>query len=65
MIGGDALPSGTRCRGWVNPLNQNFPRADPLPKALLSDYKEAIADYERRLDSTPVAAMGVRQANPQ
>ena len=50
---------------WVNPLNQNFPRADPLPKALLSDYKEAIADYERRLDSTPVAAMGVRQANPQ
>lgn len=50
---------------WVNPLNQNFPRAAPLPKALLPDYRNAIADHQRLLDATPVAAVGVHQAIPQ
>lgn len=40
---------------WVNPLNQNFPRADPLPKALMSDFQEKIADFASRLDASPMA----------
>jgi murein DD-endopeptidase MepM/ murein hydrolase activator NlpD len=44
--------------GWVNPLNQNFPRADPLPKNLMADFKEQIADAVTRLAAKPVAAFG-------
>ena len=40
---------------FVNPLNQNFPRADPLPKALLPDFKEKIADLQAQLDASSVA----------
>lgn len=41
---------------WSNPLNQNFPRADPLPKELLADFKEKIADAATKLLARPVAA---------
>ena len=41
---------------YVNPLNQNFPRADPLPKALVPGFKEAIAGFVAQLDATPIAA---------
>lgn len=48
---------------WVNPLNQNFPRADPLPAELLPDFKAHIADTLTRLDATPVAGLGRRAAS--
>jgi murein DD-endopeptidase MepM/ murein hydrolase activator NlpD len=41
---------------WVNPLNQNFPRADPLPKDLLPDFKAHIADARAMLDASPLAS---------
>ena len=41
---------------YVNPLNQKFPRADPLPKALLVDYALKTAPYASWLDSIPLAA---------
>ncbi len=44
---------------WVNPLNQNFPRADPLPKALLEDFREKVAELEAQLAATPTA-LGTR-----
>lgn len=40
---------------WVNPLNQNFPRADPLPKALMEQFKAAIADAASKLAARSVA----------
>lgn len=46
--------------GWVNPLNQNFPRADPLPKTLMEDFKGQIADAVTRLGARPVAAFGTK-----
>ncbi len=46
--------------GWVNPLNQNFPRAEPLPKQLMPDFQAAIADAVSRLSASPVAAFGGR-----
>jgi murein DD-endopeptidase MepM/ murein hydrolase activator NlpD len=45
---------------WVNPLNQNFPRADPLPKQLMEDFRQQIADAATRLDASPMAAFGTK-----
>lgn len=45
---------------WVNPLNQNFPRADPLPKQLMEDFKQQIADAAVRLAASPLAAFGTK-----
>ena len=42
---------------FVNPLNQNFPRADPLGKELLRDFKERIVDVATRLAAKPFAAL--------
>jgi len=42
---------------FVNPLNQNFPRADPLSKELLRDFKERIADVAARMSAKPFAAL--------
>lgn len=42
---------------YVNPLNQNFPRADPLPKELLADFQEKTAELARQLDSVSMAAV--------
>jgi murein DD-endopeptidase MepM/ murein hydrolase activator NlpD len=40
---------------WVNPGNQNFPRAEPLPAHLLPDFTRAIAEARGRLDASEVA----------
>lgn len=40
---------------FVNPLNQNFPRADPLPKTLLADFKEKIGSLEATLEAKSLA----------
>jgi murein DD-endopeptidase MepM/ murein hydrolase activator NlpD len=45
---------------WVNPLNQNFPRADPLPAALKADFQQKIADVRAQLEARAVASMGER-----
>ncbi len=45
---------------WVNPLNQNFPRADPLPKQLLELFHQQIADAAARLAARPMAAFGTK-----
>lgn len=42
----------------VNPLNQNFPRAEPLPKQELPAFEEAIAQYATMLGSEAVAGLG-------
>lgn len=47
---------------FVNPLNQNFPRADPLPASLLADFKEKISPYVESLDGPQVAAASVPPA---
>jgi murein DD-endopeptidase MepM/ murein hydrolase activator NlpD len=44
---------------FVNPLNQNFPRADPVPAALRADFAQKIAPFASRLDALPVAAAGM------
>lgn len=41
---------------YVNPLNQNFPKADPLPTALLNDFHEKTAELRAQLEPTGVAA---------
>lgn len=45
---------------WVNPLNQNFPRGDPLPKPLMIDFKTKTADLVSKLAARSVAAIGVK-----
>lgn len=42
---------------FINPLGQRFPRAEPVPKPLLADFREKAADLARLLDSNPVAAV--------
>ena len=46
------FPDTTDPDNWIN---QNFPRADPLPKDLLTDYREKIAATRSLLDGVPVA----------
>lgn len=41
---------------WVNPLNQNFPRAEPLPALLLQEFKASIADVAARLAARSMAS---------
>jgi murein DD-endopeptidase MepM/ murein hydrolase activator NlpD len=42
---------------WVNPLNQNFPRAEPLPTALLTDFREKTAEVAARLAARSLASL--------
>lgn len=42
---------------YINPLNQNFPRAEPVPKKLLAHFKESIEPFRAQLDSMNVAAV--------
>lgn len=44
--------------GWVNPLNQNFPKAEPLPATLMADFREKTADLRSQLEAESVAAYG-------
>ncbi len=46
--------------GWVNPLNQNFPKAEPLPASLLADFKDKTADARSQLEAESVSAFGGR-----
>ena len=43
---------------YVNPLNQNFPRTEPLPKALVADFRAKVAPLAQRLDAQSVATAG-------
>ena len=45
---------------FVNPLNQKFPRANPVPKELLSDFSERILPLVNQLDAQSVAAAAAR-----
>lgn len=40
---------------FVNPLNQNFPRAEPLQKALLADFNEKISPFQAQLEAKSLA----------
>lgn len=40
---------------FVNPLNQNFPRADPMPKALLADFREKASALDAQLEAKSLA----------
>ncbi|WNG29695.1 peptidoglycan DD-metalloendopeptidase family protein [Cystobacter fuscus] len=40
---------------YVNPLNQNFPRTEPLPKSLLADFRAKVAPLAQQLDAVSVA----------
>jgi len=40
---------------FVNPLNQNFPKADPLPRDLLEDFGTRISSARSLLDAVNVA----------
>jgi murein DD-endopeptidase MepM/ murein hydrolase activator NlpD len=40
---------------FVNPLNQNFPRADPLPKNLVADFEDEIAPLDAQLEAKSLA----------
>jgi murein DD-endopeptidase MepM/ murein hydrolase activator NlpD len=44
----------------VNPLNQNFPRAEPLPSTLLADFQEKILPLRTALES-PARVLSVAQ----
>jgi murein DD-endopeptidase MepM/ murein hydrolase activator NlpD len=46
---------------YVNPLNQNFPRTEPLPKHLLTDFRAHVAPLAQQLDAVSVAAAGARK----
>jgi murein DD-endopeptidase MepM/ murein hydrolase activator NlpD len=45
---------------FVNPLNQNFPRTEPLPKKLLADFQAKVAPLSEQLDSVSVAAVAAQ-----
>lgn len=51
---------------YVNPLSQNFPRAEPLPKTLVAEFQEAIRPLAAQLQGLPaVAAVGQTSASVQ
>ncbi len=50
---------------FINPLSQKFPRADPVPADLRSDFAVKIAPLAARLDAVPVAAMGLVPEQPE
>jgi murein DD-endopeptidase MepM/ murein hydrolase activator NlpD len=56
---GPHLHFGMRRGGaWVNPLNQNFPRADPLPPELLPEFRERVSELGARMAGRQVASAG-------
>jgi murein DD-endopeptidase MepM/ murein hydrolase activator NlpD len=42
---------------FVNPLNQNFPRSEPLPRELLEAFQQSIVEYKRVLDNASLAVV--------
>jgi murein DD-endopeptidase MepM/ murein hydrolase activator NlpD len=49
---------------FVNPLNQKFPRAEPVPSKLLADFRDKAAPMALQLDAAPVAARARPLAPP-
>ncbi|MDX2012770.1 MAG: M23 family metallopeptidase [Myxococcaceae bacterium] len=45
---------------WVNPMSQNFPKADPLPAKLMQDFETKTAELRAQLEAESVAAFGSR-----
>jgi murein DD-endopeptidase MepM/ murein hydrolase activator NlpD len=45
-----------RSGAFLNPLNQKFPRAEPIPKDQLARYRETITPYVEKLGATDVAS---------
>ena len=43
--------------GFVNPLNQKFPRSEPVPPTLLARFREAVAPIAVSLDTPSLAAV--------
>ncbi|WP_338864138.1 M23 family metallopeptidase [Myxococcus stipitatus] len=43
--------------GYTNPLNQKFPRADPLPKTLLPDFLAKAQELAGQMEAVSVAAV--------
>jgi len=42
---------------FVNPLNQKFPRSEPVPPGLLARFREAVGPLAARLDAPSLAAV--------
>lgn len=42
---------------YVNPLNQKYPRAEPLPKEQLADFRGKAAELAQQLDTVSMAAV--------
>jgi len=42
---------------FVNPLNQKFPRSEPVPSTLLALFREAVAPIASSLDAPSLAAV--------
>ncbi|MCE9667315.1 M23 family metallopeptidase [Myxococcus stipitatus] len=49
---------------YTNPLNQQFPRADPLPKALLPDFLAKAGELAGQLEAVSVAAVAGKAPAP-
>jgi hypothetical protein len=49
---------------YVNPLNQKFPRAEPVPQKLIADYRATLAPMAAQLDAAPVATRARPVAPP-
>lgn len=49
---------------YVNPLNQKFPRAEPVPPKLLADFRERLAPMASQLDAPAVATRAKPLAAP-
>ena len=49
---------------YVNPLNQKFPRAEPVPPKLLADFHEKLAPMASQLDAPAVATRANSLAAP-
>ncbi len=43
--------------GFVNPLNQKFPRSEPVPPTLLARFREAVGPIAASLDAPSLAAV--------
>jgi hypothetical protein len=42
---------------FVNPLNQKFPRSEPVPSTLLARFREAITPVAASLDTPSLATV--------